>query len=77
VPGGRGGGGWAPRPRRGGPAAVRQLVDSDWIDPAEEVVAFDTGIGHKYPPPAGLGAPAVVVADEDDLDRLARLLGVR
>lgn len=56
-------------------AAIRQLVEDDWIDPDEQVVAFDTGIGHKYPPPAGLPSPPVVGADADDADELLHLLG--
>jgi threonine synthase len=55
-------------------AAIRALVETDWIDPDEVVVAFDTGIGHKYPPPPGLPAPPVASADETDVDRLLALL---
>ncbi len=55
-------------------AAIRALVEDDWIDPDEVVVAFDTGIGHKYPPPAGLPEPPVVPADEEDLERLVALV---
>jgi threonine synthase len=54
-------------------AAVRHLTATDWIDPSEVVVAFDTGIGHKYPPPPGLPEPPVVSADENDVDRLVAL----
>jgi threonine synthase len=54
-------------------AAIRALVESDWIDPDEVVVAFDTGIGHKYPPPPGLPEPPVVAADETDVERLVAL----
>ena len=55
-------------------AGIRALVESDWIDPDEVVVAFDTGIGHKYPPPPGLPDPPVVAADEADVQRLVALV---
>ena len=56
-------------------AAISDLVATDWIDPGEEVVAFDTGVGHKYPPPGGLPEPAVADAGEADPQRLLALLG--
>jgi threonine synthase len=55
-------------------AAIRMLTGSGWLDRDEEVVAFDTGIGHKYPPPPGLPSPPVVPADVEP-DRLQALLG--
>ena len=54
-------------------AAVGELRATGWIQPGEQVVAFDTGIGHKYPPPPGLGEPPVVAAGEMDTDRLVAL----
>lgn len=51
-------------------AGVGALVETDLIDPDELVVAFDTGIGHKERPPAGLPAPALVPADLTDPDEL-------
>jgi threonine synthase len=54
-------------------AGIRHLVDTDAIAPDETVVAFDTGIGHKYPPPPGLPTPPVVPADEADVERLVAL----
>jgi threonine synthase len=54
-------------------AAARHLAATDWLDPDEVVVAFDTGIGHKYAPPPGLPRPPAVAADEDDVERLVAL----
>jgi threonine synthase len=54
-------------------AAIRHLATGGWIDRGEVVVAFDTGIGHKYPPPPGMPQPPVVGADEQDVDRLLAL----
>jgi threonine synthase len=54
-------------------AAVAQLRVSGDIAAGDEVVVFDTGIGHKYPPPADLPAPPVVAAGESDTDRLLAL----
>jgi threonine synthase len=56
-------------------AAVPLLRERGWLDGDEQVVVFDTGIGHKYPPPPGLPQPPVVAADEDDDDRLVALAG--
>jgi threonine synthase len=55
-------------------SAIRSLSASGWLDADEQVVAFDTGIGHKYPPPPGLPAPPLVAADVEP-DRLRALLG--
>ena len=54
-------------------AAIGELCAQGWIQPAEQVVAFDTGIGHKYPPPPGLPRPPTVAAGETDTDRLVAL----
>ena len=54
-------------------AAARHLRSSGWIAAGEEVVLFDTGVGHKYPPPPGLPEPPVVAADEADTERLVAL----
>ena len=54
-------------------AAVGELRASGWIGPDEQVVAFDTGIGHKYPPPPGLPEPPVVPAGEPDTEKLVAL----
>ena len=55
-------------------AAVGELRGSGWIGADEEVVVFDTGVGHKYPPPPGLGDVPVVDAGETDVDRLVSLV---
>ena len=54
-------------------AAVGELRSSGWLGADEEVVIFDTGVGHKYPPPPGLDDPPVVAAGEDDVEKLIRL----
>jgi threonine synthase len=54
-------------------AAVGELRADGWIARDERVVAFDTGIGHKYPPPPGLPDPPTVEAGEADTDRLVAL----
>jgi threonine synthase len=54
-------------------AAVAQLRSSGDIAAGDEVVVFDTGIGHKYPPPADLPSPPVVAAGETDVERLVAL----
>ena len=54
-------------------AAAGELRSSGWIGPDDEVVVFDTGIGHKYPPPPGLPEPPVVAADDPDVERLVAL----
>ena len=54
-------------------AAVGQLRSSGWIQRDEEVVVFDTGIGHKYPPPPGLADPPIVAAGETDTEKLVAL----
>ena len=58
-------------------AAVAALADDGWLSASDRVVVFDTGIGHKYPPPA-LPRPAVHPIDvADDPDALARPRGGR
>ena len=47
-------------------AAIASLRTDGHIGEAERVVAFDTGIGHKYPPPPGLPSGPVVPADADE-----------
>ena len=54
-------------------AAVAQLRSTGDITAGDEVVVFDTGIGHKYPPPPGLPEPPIVAAGEEDVDRLVAL----
>jgi hypothetical protein len=43
------------------------------VDRGERVVVFDTGIGHKYPPPADLPVRPVVDATVE-VDRLLALV---
>jgi threonine synthase len=47
-------------------AAVRALRESGLADAADEIVVFDTGIGHKYPAPPGLQTAPVVDGDSDE-----------
>jgi threonine synthase len=59
-------------------AAVRQLRRHGQLDLTEEVVVFDTGIGHKYPPPTNLLAPPPPVLPADvDPDKMTALVGSR
>jgi threonine synthase len=44
-------------------AAVRLLRGRGDVGGDERVVVFDTGAGHKYPPPPGLPRPPVLAAD--------------
>ena len=55
-------------------AAVAALRSDRWIQAGERVVAFDTGVGHKYPPPPDLPKVPVIDPDDTDLDRLLALL---
>jgi threonine synthase len=52
-------------------AAVPELRNRGEIDPDEEVVVFDCGIGQKYPPPQDLPEPPTIDPDDLDLDALA------
>ena len=72
---GRHGGGWCSPESAAAFAAVPLLRERGDVGADEEVVVFDTGIGPKSPPPAGLPRPAVVAADEDDVDRLVAACG--
>jgi len=56
-------------------AAVPELRNRGEVDPDEEVVAFDCGIGQKYPPPQDLPEPPVVDPADFDIDVLAHSLG--
>ena len=51
-------------------AGMAVLRDLGWFQPDDRVVAFDTGIGHKYPPPPDLPRPPVIAGDEDDPERI-------
>jgi threonine synthase len=57
-------------------AAVPELRERGEVDPHEEVVVFDCGIGQKYPPPPGLSKPPVVDPSDYDPHRLAQQLGL-
>jgi threonine synthase len=57
-------------------AAVPELRERGEVDPHEEVVVFDCGIGQKYPPPPGLPKPPVVDPSDYDPHRLAQQLGL-
>ncbi|HSK23353.1 MAG TPA: threonine synthase [Egicoccus sp.] len=55
-------------------AAVGELRASGWIGRDERVVAFDTGIGAKYPPPPLPGRTPTVDPGDYDLDELLAVL---
>ena len=55
-------------------AAVPELRTSGEIDPDEDVVVFDCGIGQKYPPPKNLPELPVVDPADLDIDALAHSL---
>jgi threonine synthase len=55
-------------------AAVPELRNKNEIDPDEEVVVFDCGIGQKYPPPQDLPESPVVDPTDLDIDALAHSL---
>ncbi|MGH3666119.1 MAG: hypothetical protein ACRDU8_08560, partial [Egibacteraceae bacterium] len=67
---GRLGGGYVSPETAACAAAVGELAAAAEIGACEHVVVFDTGVGHKYPPPPGLPQPPVVTADETDVERL-------
>ena len=50
-------------------AGVRLLRERGDVERTDRVVVFDTGIGHKYPPPRDLPSPPVVDAHVE-LDQL-------
>lgn len=54
-------------------AAVPELRDRGEISAGDDVVVFDCGIGHKYPPPPGLPEPPTI--DPDDFDPETLLAG--
>ncbi|WP_174236212.1 threonine synthase [Euzebya pacifica] len=58
-------------------AAVASLADEGWLAANERVVVFDTGIGHKYPPPALPRPVTVRPEDADDPDLLELVRGGR
>lgn len=62
---GAGGGGYVSPETAAAFAAVRLLRERGEIGPGDRVVVFDTGIGHKYPAPAGLPRPVPVPADAE------------
>lgn len=51
-------------------AAVPELRDRGVISAGDDVVVFDCGIGHKYPPPSGLPDPPTIDPDNFDPDSL-------
>lgn len=51
-------------------AAVPELRDRGKIGAGDDVVVFDCGIGHKYPPPPGLPDPPTIDPDDFDLETL-------
>ena len=55
-------------------AALPELRRRGAVEPGERVVVFDTGAGHKYPPPAGLPRPPLVRPDSFQLDQLLAAL---
>jgi threonine synthase len=58
-------------------AAVPGLCDRGELDPDEEVVVFDCGIGQKYPPPPNLPDPPTIDPSNYDPERLAAELDAR
>jgi hypothetical protein len=57
--------------------AVPELLSRGLVERNEEIVLFDLGADHKYPPPPDLPDAPVVDPDDYDLDRLLRRLGDR
>jgi threonine synthase len=55
-------------------AAIPVLRERGEIGRTDEVVVFDCGIGHKYPPPPDLPEPPLVDPDDLDIDELAHSL---
>jgi threonine synthase len=71
---GRMGGGYVSPESAAALAAVPELRNRGEIDPDEEVVVFDCGIGQKYPPPQDLPEPPIIDPDDLDIDALAQSL---
>ena len=57
--------------------AVPELLSRGLVERNEEIVVFDCGVGHKYPPPPDLPEAPVVDPDDYDPDRLIGSLDVR
>ncbi len=58
-------------------AAVPELLSKGFVGRDEEIVVFDCGVGHKYPPPPDLPEAPVVDPADYDLDRLLGSLDAR
>jgi len=58
-------------------AALSELRNRGAVDPDEEIVVFDCGIGQKYPPPPGLPEPPVIQPSDYDPQRLAGQIRTR
>jgi threonine synthase len=58
-------------------AAVPELRDRDELNPEEQVVVFDCGIGQKYPPPPDLLDPPLIDPSNYDPESLAEELTTR
>jgi hypothetical protein len=58
-------------------AAVTELLSRGLVERTEEIVVFDCGAGHKYPPPPHLPDAPVVDPDDYDPDGLLRALDAR
>ncbi|MGH2735879.1 MAG: threonine synthase [Actinomycetota bacterium] len=51
-------------------AGVRALAEGGFVEGDDEIVVFDTGVGHKYDSPAGPAEPPTVDPDDFDPERL-------
>jgi threonine synthase len=59
-------------------AAVPELRRNGHLQDNDDMVVFDCGVGHKYPPPPGLPEPPVVDPADFDLEALVdRIRGPR
>lgn len=58
-------------------AAVPELLSRGLVERDEEIVVFDCGAGHKYPPPPDLPDAPTVDPEDYDLDSLLGALGSR
>jgi len=72
---GRNGAGYVSPETAAALAALPLLRERGVLSSSDEVVVFDTGVGHKYPPPADLPSPVVVNPRDVDLERLVALDG--